>query len=476
MSDLPHDERLEFAVLGLALLDEDAYATVSALPAGLWHGSENAKIAEALRTLRARGLGADVTALEAVLREMRAVQAAGGFPVFGELLSTAALPSRLEQHVGTLRELAHQRQVILAAERVGAAARKLRGHALVSFVARELEASGDVHGDREPTELSDAIDAAFRRIEDLSAGKLSGGQPWGFPSLDRLLLPLRGGQLVVLAARPSCGKTSLALNAALSIAERGGRVLFVSLETQEVDLALRVLASAGRVNLGSLSRGQMTEADWRCANEGAQRVSKLPLLIDDDYEATVSKITRKAERLQRRGGLVAIFVDYLQLIEPEGAGRDNREREVAAVARGLKKLAKRLDVPVVALAQLNRDSAKAGAERKPVASDLRESGALEQDADAIVLMHRVGVPMGRVEAIVAKQKNGPTGATWLGFNGPTVTFTDDGEDNGMPRDESAPTTTSGVHAKPRRLSSVATPADLPPLYEGEDDWSERDAS
>lgn len=446
MSDLPHDAKLEFSVLGLALLDEDAHATIATLPASIWHDANNASIAVALHALHAAGKKADVAAVEGALRERGTYQTVGGHGALVDLLSTATFAPRLEQHIATLREFAHVRKVIAAAERTIAAATKLRGPDLSDFVARAFDDAVDVNGDAEPVELEAALQQAFTRIEQLAAGALSGGYEWGFPSLDRQVLPMRGGQLIVVAARPACGKTSIALNCLLHIARAGGRVYFASLETQTVDVALRVLASVGKVNLAALGRGRLTDRDWQDVLQGAQTVSRLPVLVDDDYGLTLDVIARKAARLKKRGGLHAIFVDYLQLIEAKGS-RDNREREIAAVARGLKKLAKQLDVPVIALAQLNRESVKGGNERKPVVSDLRESGAIEQDADVIMLMHRVGVGPGRVAVEIAKQKNGPTGTTWLAFDGATVTFSDDGADNGMPPEQGNPAAASGVHRK-----------------------------
>jgi len=278
----------------------------------------------------------------------------------------------------------------------------------------------DHHHKGELVEIRDAVQQSMDRIR-ARFGKAEGptGLETGFIDFDRLCGGLHPAELIILAARPSMGKTALAMNIAEYIVlHLAAPTLFVSLEMSEIELADRMLSSAGKVNSHRMRNGTLTEEDCRMLNEAAAQISQSPLYIDVSPSRTMTEIAAAARRLKRKQKLGLIVIDYLQLIEPDNS-RDHRQEQVAKIARRLKALARELGVPVLCLAQLNRQAD----DNKPRLSHLRESGAIEQDADVVLLIHREdyyqegGEPVEQAaadaELIVAKQRNGPTGKVKL---------------------------------------------------------------
>lgn len=266
---------------------------------------------------------------------------------------------------------------------------------------------------------ADALADLRRQVDGDPAGVLS-----GFVDLDSLLGGLRPGQLVVLGARPGMGKSALALDVAQSVAGMGGPVLVCEAEMSGVELGMRALA-AGGVNSGRLASGRLDEIDFQRLETRLEALRGLPVLINDRPSPTLLSIRSRARKMAAGGGLSLVIVDYLQLME--GARQERRELDVAAFSRGLKALAKELGVPVLALAQLNR-GLEARSDKRPVLSDLRDSGQLEQDADVVLFLYRDEVynpdspDTGTAELIVAKHRNGPLGTVRLAFLSQQVRF------------------------------------------------------
>jgi replicative DNA helicase len=252
--------------------------------------------------------------------------------------------------------------------------------------------------------------------------------PTGIAGLDRLTGGLRSGQLVLLGARPSVGKSALGFGIGLHVAEQAGPVLVVSAEMGAVELATRGLAGGG-VASDRLLSGRLDDVDFARLRARRDHLARLPVFVDDAPGVTVGAIRARARRQAAAGGLALVVVDYLQLVGSEGR-RERRELEVAEVSRGLKALARELAVPVLALCQLNR-GVEARSDKRPVLSDLRDSGQQEQDADLVLLLHRPALydtdaDPGQAELLVAKHRSGPTGTvplTWLGWR---MTFVDAG--------------------------------------------------
>lgn len=283
-------------------------------------------------------------------------------------------------------------------------------------------------------QLSELLTNAYDQIEKMHAAKQAIiGVPSGFSDLDNLLSGMRGGDLVILAARPAVGKTSFALNLAVNAAKAGTAVAIFSLEMGGDQLAMRMLASEARVDLKAIRSGSGSDADWQKLAEGVASMYALDVWVDDTPSISIMEIRAKARRQLRNKSKGLIIVDYLQLMQPQGKRSENRQVEIAEISRGLKILAKELDVPVIALSQLSR-AVESRAGKRPMLSDLRESGAIEQDADIVMFLDRNLDPRddeekdrpapGTAELIIAKHRNGPTGVVKLVYLARYTKFVD----------------------------------------------------
>ncbi|MCD6292579.1 MAG: replicative DNA helicase [Deltaproteobacteria bacterium] len=269
-----------------------------------------------------------------------------------------------------------------------------------------------------------AIDAAYKSSSTIT------GVPTGFTGIDNITCGFQRSDLIIIAGRPSMGKTSLALNIAHSTAanpDTASQVAFFSLEMSKEQLVTRILCSESEINAQTNRRGLLKDEDWPRLSEAAAAVSDLPIYIDDTAAISVMEMRAKARRLKNGKGLDMVIVDYLQLMRGDG---ESREREISEISRSLKAMAKELEVPVVALSQLNR-SVESRIDKRPQLSDLRESGAIEQDADVIMFVYRDEVynkdnpeNAGLAEILVRKQRNGPTGVVNMKFFGEITTFRD----------------------------------------------------
>jgi replicative DNA helicase len=273
--------------------------------------------------------------------------------------------------------------------------------------------------------ISDSLQSTLDQLESMYGSDTEVvGVPSGYHELDTLLLGLQRSNLVIVAARPSMGKTSLALGAAANVAVSVQRpVMFFSMEMGNLELTKRLLAGEARVEAKRLWTGNIPEADWTRLSHAVGRLAEAPLFIDDNPHCTVMEMRAKARRVRaRHGDLGLIVVDYIQLMSSSGVRQaENRQVEVAEISRGLKILARELDCPVMALSQLNRQL-EYRQDKRPMLADLRESGGLEQDADVVCFIYRDEVynpesdQRGQAEIIVAKHRNGPTGLARLAFN------------------------------------------------------------
>jgi replicative DNA helicase len=301
---------------------------------------------------------------------------------------------------------------------------------LMDEVEREILHIGEDRVEGGTLAMKELVHAAIGKIESrhLTQGMLS-GLPTGFADVDRLTSGLHGGEMVVIAARPSVGKTSLAMNIAEHVAvDLRQPVGVFSLEMTAESLVMRLLCSRARVNLRSVREGFLAERDFPKLTGAAGKLSGAPLLIDDTSGLSILQLRAKARRMAQQHGIKLFVVDYLQLLHSTARRADNRQQEISDISNGIKALAKELRVPVIVLSQLNRDVEKRGAGEAPRLSDLRESGAIEQDADVVALLYRDTKgkdddDAGRdadedalpVKLYIAKQRNGPTGEVNLTF-------------------------------------------------------------
>lgn len=420
----PHDLDAERAVLGAALLSDNATLDLlQHLAPGHFFRQAHQDVFLAIRALSSERKAVDGLTVRAWLEQHGKLQAVGG-PAYLFGLVDGMPPTRnISAHISILKDRALRRNLQAVGRRLEVLATDADRDGLVLLDVAQAEllalADGMVKGDLRPA--SALVQDAFPAIERLTQSK-SGvtGIATGFTDLDRLTRGLQRANLVLVAARPSMGKTALALNIAAYAATNGHRVAFFSLEMSEQELMMRLIAAIGRLDGHRLQSGIVNQTDYTRISDAMGRIADYPMWVDDTAHATVLEIRSKARRLKAREGLDLVVIDYLQLLAAERR-YESRNLELGAMSRMLKGLAKELEVPVVALSQLSRKTEERG-DHRPQISDLRESGSLEQDADLVLLLYRAEhykrTPenAGQAELIIGKQRNGPTGTvhlTWL---------------------------------------------------------------
>ncbi len=376
----------------------------------------------------------DITVLADYLKSNSLLDQVGGLAMLAEIANYEATPANAEHYAHIVRDKAVKRSLIHVASEITALGFEDAEPAdsLLDIAESQIFALGQDKARTTLRSLGDEMHGAVDHIEMLMnrSGELT-GLATGFSQLDRITGGLQPGELFILAARPSMGKTALALNIARNCAvDYGKKVAVFSLEMTARALVLRLLSSEAKVDFASFRSGLIATEAHAKLMEAAGRLAEAGIWIDDTGAATVLEMRAKARRLHAQGGLDLVIVDYLQLAH--GSGRtDGREQEISEISRGLKGLAKELGIPVMALSQLNRgpESRKAE-EKRPMLADLRESGAIEQDADLIGFIYR-DVVYNRdtefedlAELIIAKQRNGPTGTVKLEFQGKYAEFSD----------------------------------------------------
>lgn len=430
------DHDLERLVLGEALLAPEALAVVEAgLHAADFDHAAHATIFEALCAVAGRGGHPDVVALGHELRARGRLGAVGGAGFLAELTADVGTTAHVEAHVQTLVELAVARRIAQAARAIEARAcdPTVRLPALVEHATGAIFAATErAATTRGAVTAGEAVEASLRAFEERAEQSGGGEVGTGFPDLDRALTGkgLHAGRLYILAARPGIGKSALAANLARHVAGSGRTVLFLSLEMTRQELGDRLLCAEARVDGQRFASNAMAQDELDRVVRAADAIYDLPLLIDDAPGQTLAQVRAKTMRQRRRagrnGGLGLLVVDYLQLVRVPGA--ESREQAVAEVSRSLKELAKQFEVPVLAISAMNRDAEKRAGDKRPVLSDLRESGSIESDADLVAFLYRDELvnknssDHGIAEVIIRKQRNGPTTTVRLRYDAPCLRF------------------------------------------------------
>lgn len=448
--DLPHDIGAERSVIGAVMLDNSAWHAVEGVTGyGDFYYQPHQFIFKAITSMIKRAEAIDIVTLSAELRAMGAYENVGGLQYLGEITDTIPTTAHVAQHAALVADLAVARKVVVDAERLAANARAgMRGNALADSAALLANVASSRSTQKRATVIKTMINNAFERIELRQKGVPVGGVETGFPAIDAILNPMKPGQVIVVGGRPSSGKTSMVtrwfVNAGYEWkqAELRGEPkksgLFFSLETKEDDLADRMLCMTSAVNVSRMQRSAVEPDEFQRLNESGSALYNLPLYFDDGYELTIGDLRRKARNHKREHGLGIIVVDFLQLMVSDRESDASREREVANISRGLKSLAKELDVPIVALVQLNRGpEGRNVKDHRPKISDIRDSGSIEQDADVVAFMYRDAMYDDKAdqlsaEFIIAKQKNGPTETAAVRFIRESTRFEDLSE---VPRTE-----------------------------------------
>ena len=431
----PHDIEIERAVLSALLRDNRAIHTVltEVAPDDFYHPAHQ-QLYQSMLALQDANEPVDLHTLANHLNERKLLDAVGGPVYLAELWDYEVTAANVIQHARIVRDKAVLRQLISVATEIaemGYEQAEGAGELLDRAESRVFEI-GQARARQSFRSLHDEMDAAIDYVEALMErrGELT-GVPTGFRDFDEKTGGLQSGELVVIAARPSMGKTALALNLARNAAvEHRKKVAIFSLEMTKRALTLRLLSSEARVDLSSFRRGFGARADYERLVQVAGTLAEAAIWIDDSGLISILEIKAKCRRLHAENGLDLVMLDYLQLAH--GSARAARkDLEIAEISHGLKALAKELDIPVIALSQLNRGPEQRDPDkRRPNMGDLRESGAIEQDADLISFIYRDEVynpteeNRGIAELIIAKQRNGPTGTVRLHFENRYARFQD----------------------------------------------------
>ena len=441
---MPQNIEAEQSVLAACMLNQDAVEElVLKLKPENFYRAAHRVIFEAVCDLNVRRIPVDQISLADTLNANGQLEAVGGKPYLLELADNTFALTNWQTHAEIVKRTAILRDLIYASASINALAYNAPDN--LDEVVEEAEKTLFNVTEKRVSSTFRKMDAllndAFEEITALAEQKSHmAGVPTGFKDVDDLFHGFRGGDLIILAARPGVGKTSFALNLAVNAAKAGTTVTFFSLEMSAGQLVQRILCAEAHVSLSKVRSGYISEGDWGAIADAMNTLSQLDLYIDDSPGLSILEARAKARReLRKAQGKGLIVVDYLQLMQPPQTRRDgNRAVEVGEISRGLKVLGKEMDMPVLALSQLSRAVEMRG-KKRPMLSDLRESGSIEQDADIVMFIDRSmdeaeaesedRPNMGEAELIVAKHRNGPTRDITLAFNAEYTRFMDHFDDS-----------------------------------------------
>jgi len=433
----PHSIEAEQSVLGGLLLDNAAFEKLTdLLNEHDFYRHDHRLIWQHISRLVNLSRPADVVTVNESLVSMNKAEEAGGLAYLNALAHNTPSAANIRRYAEIVRERSMLRKLVAVADDIadmafnpqGKEARQLLDEAESRVFKIAQEGARNSVGFQE---IQPLLSQVVERIDELyhrEGGSDITGIPTGFTDLDRMTSGLQPGDLVIVAGRPSMGKTAFAMNVAEHVAiEQGLPVAVFSMEMGAVQLAMRMLGSVGMLDQHRMRTGKLLADDWPRVTHAVQRMQNAQLFIDETPGLTVVELRARARRLARQcGRLDLIVIDYLQLMSASGAG-ENRATEISEISRSLKSLAKELSCPIMALSQLNR-SLEQRPNKRPIMSDLRESGAIEQDADLITFIYRDEVynpdspDKGMAEIIISKQRNGPIGTVRLTFQGSSTRF------------------------------------------------------
>ena len=432
----PHSREAEESVLGSVLLSDTAANEVmdKLVPEDFYVPAHQA-IFGAILALYNTNQPLDAVTVSEELRRRGALERVGGIGYLTRLVEVVPAASNIEYYATIVEEHGLRRSLIKAGASVTDLAFRTDDEIAIVIDRAEQQVLGvaEKRSSQGMLEVGPLFQDVIEHIEALEAnGTEVTGLATGFRDLDKKLAGLQPANLVVIAARPSMGKSALTLNIATNAASLGKVVALFSLEMAKEEVVQRILCSVGRVDSAKLRSGQLGAQNWDRVVAAAGKMYKAPIYIDDSSVVTVTDIRAKCRRLQRARGLDLVVVDYLQLMQ--GSTKENRQQEIAEISRGLKNLASELRVPIIAVSQLNR-SVEQREDRRPRLSDLRESGALEQDSDVVMFIYRHEYyhpddveKKGMAEVIVAKHRAGATGTVEMTFLPDFTRFADLGRD------------------------------------------------
>jgi replicative DNA helicase len=432
----PHNREAEESVLGAIMLSaEAANLVMDKLEPDDFYVPAHQAIFEAIVDLYNANQPIDALTVSDALHRKGELDRIGGAGYLSDVMDAVPTASNIEYYAGIVEEHGLRRRLIHAGGVLGDLA--IMTDEEISVVLDQAEQTVLRVAERRVGDglvpMSPLLHGALETIEEMEArGSELTGLATGFRDLDKKLGGLQAANLVVVASRPSMGKSTLVSNIATNVAMTGGTVAIFSLEMSREEIVQRLLCSTGRVDSMKLRTGQLGPQLWQKVVHAASKMYQIPVYIDDSPQLTVTDIRAKSRRLRRAHGLQLIIIDYLQLMQ--GLARENRQQEIAEISRSLKNLARELDVPILAVSQLNR-SLESREDKRPRLGDLRESGAIEQDADIVMFIYRheyyhpeAQDTKGLAEVIVAKHRSGSTGMVQMTFLPEFTLFSDLGRD------------------------------------------------
>jgi replicative DNA helicase len=420
---LPHDIEAERAVLGSILISNEAiYTAIEQIDPDDFYRPQHQRVFRVMQELAKRSEPVDVVTLQSLLSSRGELEGAGGLSGIVELGEAVPTAANVRYYLDIVRKKAMLRRLISAATEIASGAyESAEPEETVDAAEKAIFEIAKTKAKQGVTPIAEIVATTFQRIEKLAEErKPITGVSTGLHRLDVTTAGLQPSDLIIVAGRPSMGKTAFSIGMGLHASTVDGKTVAIfSLEMSKESLVTRMLCSDGRIDSARLRGGFLNEDDWPKLARAAGRISEAPIYIDDSGALSVLELRAKCRRLAAEAGLDLIVVDYLQLMRGS-PGAQSREQEISEISRGLKALAKELDVPVVALSQLNR-AVEQRVDKRPGLADLRESGAIEQDADVIMFVYRDEVynkdteHKGIAEIIVGKQRNGPVGTVRCRF-------------------------------------------------------------
>lgn len=433
---MPHNLEAEQSVLGSMFISKYALQSCAErLEKELFYSEANGKIFEVMHDLMEKGSAVDLTTVTAELDNRKILKQIGDVEYLTDIINSVPSAANVEEYIKIVEEKAILRRLINEATMIVS-----DGYNSTDDIGDILENAEkkilNVVKTRKGTEFRTIQDVLYKTQADLEKlaqikGEITGLRT-GFPDLDRVTSGLHENELIIIAARPAMGKTAFAVNLAVNAASNCDKaVALFNMEMGAEQLAMRMLASAGQIDQTKLRKGHLEHNDWKKVNEAISRLAETKIFIDDTPGMTMSEIKAKCRRLaSSENGLGLVIIDYLQLISGSAKYAGNRQQEVSDISRGLKTMAMELNIPVVALAQLSR-SVEGREDKRPILSDLRESGSIEQDADIVAFLYRddyytkeisIDENTSKSEFIIGKHRSGPTTTIDLIFKRDTSTF------------------------------------------------------
>jgi len=422
----PHNDDAEKSVLGAVLIDPEAFMKVSDIVrAEDFYSNAHKEIFMAMTSLYTKGQPIDLVTTVEELRSRKALEASGGRAYIAELSGFAPTSANATSYAKIVADKAVIRRLITTSSGIieNCYKESIESESLLDNAEAQMY---EIAQKRQTSDYSSIQDVLKINIEGIHQAEANGnklpGIATGYIDLDKMTSGLQKSDLIIIAARPSMGKTAFALNIAQQVAmKEGKRVAIFSLEMSKAQLGLRLLAMDARVDSKKLRVGELNEDNWERINDSVKNFMNADIIIDDTPGLGVMELRNKARRMDKEKKVDLILIDYLQMMSSDGVGGDSRQQEVTQISRYLKQLAREMECPVIVLSQLSRAVEQRQGDKRPILSDLRESGAIEQDADVVMFLYREDYykrdqePTNICEVIIAKQRMGETGIVKLAW-------------------------------------------------------------